>query len=162
MVAKFSDHKNRELKQQTLHMQHAFLYISWLPYTTATWNFLTSRACFMECVNTTQKFFFFSKLRCGPFGFNPRKFRQHVTYLWIWRQTALSSTKHNFYFPHSPSFSSRIKKFSLLLQVYIPPPPTTFLLSSFHNQNHRVDKCKWRRRRENHRNVVVLKTGKTW
>ena len=67
-------------KQQTLHMQHAFLYISWLRYPTATWNFLTSRACFMECVNTTQKFCFsFSKLRCGPFVFNPRNFRQHLT-----------------------------------------------------------------------------------
>ena len=29
---------------------------------------------FMELMNTTQKFSFsFSNLRCGPFGFNPRK-----------------------------------------------------------------------------------------
>ena len=80
MVAKFLDHNNRELKQQTFHMQHAFLYISWLRYTNATWNFLISRACIMEYVNTTQKVSFsFSKLRCGPFGFIPGKFRQHLT-----------------------------------------------------------------------------------
>ena len=60
--SKILDHNNRELKQQTFLMQHAFLYISWLRYTTATWNFLTSRACFMECVNTTQIFFFFLNL----------------------------------------------------------------------------------------------------
>ena len=43
----------------------------------ATWNF--PRACFMESVNTTQKLSFSSsKFRYGPFGFNPRKFRQHL------------------------------------------------------------------------------------
>ena len=42
---------------------------------TATWNFLISRARFMEQVNTAQEFSFsFSKLRYGPFGFNPEKF----------------------------------------------------------------------------------------
>ena len=43
----------------------------------ATWNFLISRARFMELVNTAQWFCFsFSKLRYGPLGFNPRQFCQ--------------------------------------------------------------------------------------
>ena len=43
----------------------------------ATWNFLISRARFMELMNTAQEFSFsFCKLRYGPFGFNPRQFRQ--------------------------------------------------------------------------------------
>ena len=48
--------------------------------TIATWNFLISCACSMELVNTAQKFSLsFSKLWYGPFGFNPREFRQHLT-----------------------------------------------------------------------------------
>ena len=35
--------------------------------------------------HTAQQFpFSFSKLRCGPFGFNPRKFPQHLTNKWNW------------------------------------------------------------------------------
>ena len=48
--------------------------------TTETWNFLILRAHFMELVSTTQQFSFsFSKHRYGPFGFNPRKFHQHLS-----------------------------------------------------------------------------------
>ena len=48
--------------------------------TNATWNFLISRTRSMELVNTAQNFSFsFSKLRYGPFGFNPRESRQHLT-----------------------------------------------------------------------------------
>ena len=48
--------------------------------TTATWNFQISRACFMEQVAPHKKFSFsFSKIKYGPFGFNPWKFRQHLT-----------------------------------------------------------------------------------
>ena len=46
--------------------------------TTATWNFLILLAYFMEWVSTTQFFFPFSKLRYGPFGFNP----QNVVNIW--------------------------------------------------------------------------------
>ena len=47
---------------------------------TATGNILISRARSMEFVNTEHKFSFsFSKLGDGPFGFNPRKFCQHLT-----------------------------------------------------------------------------------
>ena len=39
-------------------------------------NFPILRTCVMEYVNMTQKFpFSFSKLRYGPFDFNPRKFK---------------------------------------------------------------------------------------
>ena len=51
---------------------------------------------------------------------------QKLAYLWIWRETALSSTKHNFYFPHSPSFSSRIKLFRSYSKFMSPPPPPHF------------------------------------
>ena len=61
-------------------MHHAFLYILSSRCTIATWNFLISCARSMELVNTAQKFSLsFSKLRYGPFGFNPREFRQHLT-----------------------------------------------------------------------------------
>ena len=44
--------------------------------TTAMGNFPILRTCVMEYVNMTQKFpFSFSKLRYGPFDFNPRKFK---------------------------------------------------------------------------------------
>ena len=47
-------------------------------FTTATGNILISRARSMEFVNTEHKLSF-SKLRYGPFGFNPREFCQHLT-----------------------------------------------------------------------------------
>ena len=47
--------------------------------TTATWNFLISRALY-GVGDKTQKFCFsFSKLTYGPFGFNPENFFQHLT-----------------------------------------------------------------------------------
>ena len=53
--------------------------------TTATWNFLISGACFTEQVNTTQKVSFpFSKLRYGPFEFNPENFTNIWQIKWNW------------------------------------------------------------------------------
>ena len=88
-------------------------------------------------------------------------YRPKLAYLWIWRQTALSSTEHNFYFPHSPSFSSRIKLFRSYSKFISPSPPHFYCFPST-TKTIESNKCKWRRRRENHRNVVVLKTGRTW
>ena len=54
-------------KRATLHVHHAFLYISQ--------PLLHDCARFMELVRITQKLSFsFSKVRYGPFGFNPENF----------------------------------------------------------------------------------------
>ena len=94
MLTKFVDHNNKELKQRhrwrqrELETSNRFILAKQQLCTcitlfcmflsrrcrAATWNFLILRTRF------TQKFpFSFSKLRCGPYGFNPRKFRQHLT-----------------------------------------------------------------------------------
>ena len=94
MLTKFVDHNNKELKtrhrrrQRELEKSNRFILAKQQLCTcitlfcmflsrrcrAATWNFLILRTRF------TQKFpFSFSKLRCGPYGFNPRKFRQHLT-----------------------------------------------------------------------------------
>ena len=100
MVAKILDHNNGELKQGRRRQQRErrktnrfilakqqlctcitlFCTILSGRCTIATWNFLISRTRSMELVNTAQNFSFsFSKLRYGPFGFNPRESRQHLT-----------------------------------------------------------------------------------
>ena len=95
MVAKILDDNNEELKQGRRRKQRErqksdrfsknfarasrFFLATFLSrrYTTATWNFLISRARSMESVNRVQKFSFsFSKLRYGPF----REFCQHLTH----------------------------------------------------------------------------------
>ena len=59
-------------------MHHSILYVC-LP-SLPPLQHETSHSCFMESVNTTQKLSFSSsKLRYSPFGFNPRKFRQHFS-----------------------------------------------------------------------------------
>ena len=56
--------------------------------TTVTWNCLISRSPLSEVNTATQQFpFSFSKLRYGPFRFNPSKFHQHLTNIeikWKW------------------------------------------------------------------------------
>ena len=106
MVAKFLDHNSTELNQRrqrrrrerqkkqevyiykktTLHVHHPFFTFLSRRCTTATWNLLISRTGLKKYVNTTQKFpFSFSKLRYGPFGFNPRKYREHCWQIkWWW------------------------------------------------------------------------------
>ena len=96
MVAKFLDLNNREFKQRRRRRQRKrqksnrfilakqqlctciTLFCTFLSRrcSTATWNFLNSRACFMELVDTTQNLLFLF-LKYGPFRFNPRKFRHH-------------------------------------------------------------------------------------
>ena len=84
MEAKLLDHKNRELKQRRPPRQRKqlkrsefmlakqqlctcilpFCTVLSLRCTTATWNFLISRACF---INPTQKFYFFFILNLNTF-----------------------------------------------------------------------------------------------
>ena len=67
--------KNNNFARASRFFVHFFAVVA----PPATWNFLISHACFMEQVDTTQKLSFSStKLRYCPFGFNPRKFRQHL------------------------------------------------------------------------------------
>ena len=59
-----------------LHLHYTFFLFLSRRCKSATWNFLISRSLSMDLMNTAQEIFFFSKLRYGPFGFNPRQFRQ--------------------------------------------------------------------------------------
>ena len=65
----------------SLDIEKQYLHKVSFENTTATGNFLISRARFMEYVSASKKWSFsfsFSKLRYGAFGFNPKKFRQHM------------------------------------------------------------------------------------
>ena len=72
-------HKSNRLrfpKKTTLHVHHAFLYISLSRgCTTTTWNFLILR--FVEDGNTRQQFSF-PELWCSPLEFNPKNKRDKV------------------------------------------------------------------------------------
>ena len=90
MVAKFSDRNNREFKQRCWRRQknwkkairfynRAFLYVSWpslYDYDVKLPNFMHP---LYEVGEQNAKFSFsFPKLRYSPFGFDTRKFRQHL------------------------------------------------------------------------------------
>ena len=75
MVAKFLVHRLRLAKEQLCSCITLFCTFLSRCCTTAPWNFPILLARFIEWVSTTQKFSFsFSKLRDGPFGFNPENF----------------------------------------------------------------------------------------
>ena len=61
-----------------LHVHYTFFLFLSRRCKSAAWNVLISRSLLMELMNTAQEIFFFSKLRYGPFGFNPRQFRQDL------------------------------------------------------------------------------------
>ena len=53
-------------------------------FTTATWNFLISQPLYGVGEHNTKASFSFSKLRYGPFGFNPREFVNIWQIKWNW------------------------------------------------------------------------------
>ena len=67
-------------KTTTLQVHHPFLYISQPSLQVCDLKLPNFTGRFMELVNKARKFSFpFSQLRSGPFGFNPRQFRQDVS-----------------------------------------------------------------------------------
>ena len=108
MVAKFLDHNNREFKQRQRRRQREqlksnkfilakqqlctciTLYWTFLSRRcrTASWNFLISRACFMEKVNTTQKFLFlFLHLNTVLWESTLENFANIWQLKWNWRRS---------------------------------------------------------------------------
>ena len=85
LLRKFTTKQQRRRRQRGRQKSNRFILAKQTLYCTflsrrcksVTWNFLISRARFMELLNTAQEFSFsLSKLRYGPLGFNPRQFRQ--------------------------------------------------------------------------------------
>ena len=108
MVAKFLDHNNREFEQRRRRRQREqlksnkfilakqqlctciTLYWTFLSRRcrTASWNFLISRACFMEKVNTTQKFLFlFLHLNTVLWDSTSENFANIWQIKWNWRSS---------------------------------------------------------------------------
>ena len=72
-------------KTTTLHVHHAFLYISLPSLPTTTWKCLI--ASFVEDVNKRRRIYLsLSKLECGPQEIDSREIRQHLPFSANWNK----------------------------------------------------------------------------